>query len=66
MIEFVNALVEFLSAGFNAFILICAVYYLLKFTLFILPNRVLRSINIRKHGWPPPYCDADGDLKAQE
>jgi len=27
-----------------------------------LPNRILRHWNIRKHGYPPAYCDADGDL----
>lgn len=26
-------------------------------------NRVLRHLNIRKHGYPPPHCDADGDFK---
>ncbi len=26
-------------------------------------NRPLRHMNIRKHGWPPAHCDADGDLK---
>lgn len=29
----------------------------------ILPNRVLRHWNIRKHGYPPSHCDADGDFK---
>jgi hypothetical protein len=24
-------------------------------------NRTMRMISIRKHGWPPPHCDADGD-----
>ena len=34
------------------------------FTLiFRLPNRIMRHWNIRKHGWPPPHCDADGDFK---
>lgn len=23
-----------------------------------------RAMNIRKHGWPPPYLDADGDHKS--
>ncbi len=31
--------------------------------LFRVYNRILRVINIRKHGWPPPHCDADGDFK---
>lgn len=21
----------------------------------------VRMLNIRKHGWPPPHCDADGE-----
>jgi hypothetical protein len=29
----------------------------------VLPNRFLRHMNIRKHGYPPPHCDADGDFK---
>jgi len=26
-------------------------------------NRPLRAMNIRKHGWPPAHCDADGDFR---
>lgn len=26
-------------------------------------NRFMRHLNIRKAGWPPPHCDADGDFK---
>ena len=29
-------------------------------------NRSLRTINIRKNGWPPEHCDADGDFKPNE
>ena len=25
-------------------------------------NRLMRCLTILKHGWPPPHCDADGDL----
>ncbi len=25
-------------------------------------NRPLRHANIRKHGYPPSHCDADGDF----
>ena len=28
----------------------------------VLPNRILRHWNIRKHGYPPEHCDADGDF----
>lgn len=24
-----------------------------------------RAINIRRHGWPPPHLDADGDFKPE-
>jgi len=29
-------------------------------------NRPLRHANIRKHGWPPEHCDADGDFKKED
>ncbi len=28
-------------------------------------NRPLRHWNIRKHGYPPEHCDADGDFKTK-
>lgn len=31
--------------------------------VFLMLNRTLRHKNILKHGYPPPHCDADGDLK---
>lgn len=29
-------------------------------------NRTLRHANIRKHGYPPPHCDADGDFRPEK
>ena len=29
---------------------------------FVSWNRFLRSRNIKRHGWPPPHLDADGDF----
>ena len=29
--------------------------------IFLCWNRLLRCLTIRKVGWPPPHCDADGD-----
>ena len=29
-------------------------------------NRTFRHWNIRKHGYPPVHCDADGDFKKTE
>ena len=34
---------------------------LVEVLFFRLPNRFIRAFNIRKHGWPPAHCDADGD-----
>jgi len=28
--------------------------------------RFTRSMNIRKHGWPPSYCDGDGDFRTYD
>ena len=50
---------------FLAFIIVCSIYYMFKIIFFILPNRVLRHANIRKHGYPPAHCDADGDFKEE-
>lgn len=32
----------------------------------ILWNRFWRHLNIRKHGYPPRHCDADGDAAVEE
>ena len=37
----------------------------LQFTISLV-NRIMRHWNIRKHGYPPPHCDADGDFKKVE
>ena len=29
-------------------------------------NRFLRHMNIRKHGYPPVHCDADGDFREDD
>lgn len=29
-------------------------------------NRVLRHLNIRRHGWPPAHVDADGDFRPRQ
>jgi hypothetical protein len=43
---------------FLAFLAIYFAYELVKLLVWRLPNRVLRTLSIRKHGWPPPHCDA--------
>jgi len=34
--------------------------------LTVVINRPLRHLNIRKHGYPPAHCDADGDFKKED
>ena len=55
---------EFMCASPGlSFFLGLIVGWVLITVLFRLPNRVLRSINIKNHGWPPSHLDADGDFK---
>ena len=56
---------ESVSGGLEKFIgyfliigLILGVPAKLVFLLVVMP---LRHMNIRKHGYPPAHCDADGD-----
>lgn len=39
------------------------VAWMVTHTVFVIWNRLMRHLNIRKHGWPPGHCDADGDFK---
>lgn len=43
-------------------ILAFCIVYMITRTIFLIINRICRSLNIRKNGWPPPHCDADGDF----
>lgn len=51
---------------FLAFFMICSTYYLLRAVFYLVPNRIIRHLNIRARGWPPEYLDADGDFKEKE
>jgi len=42
------------------------ILYIILHYFFLLINRILRNSNIRKHGYPPPHCDADGDFRVIE
>lgn len=41
------------------------IIYVVFGTAFRTWNRLMRHLNIRKHGWPPEHCDADGDFKPE-
>jgi len=51
------------ESPFNAFMLIICLSQLILHIIVTLPNRIMRHWNIRKHGYPPPHCDADGDFR---
>jgi D-alanyl-lipoteichoic acid acyltransferase DltB (MBOAT superfamily) len=34
--------------------------------IFLMWNRFWRHWSIRKNGYPPPHCDADGDFKSAD
>lgn len=55
---------EFMNASpwltfFLALIVVAGAFNLIAFIY----NRTLRYMNIRKHGYPPAHCDADGDFR---
>ena len=62
MIEFI----EFMFSGFWVFFgHLILISMILTFT-FEIYNRIFRHWNIRKHGYPPEHCDADGDFKEED
>jgi hypothetical protein len=50
---------------FTALIIIAA-WEVAEKLFFRIPNRFLRSRNIKNAGWPPAHCDADGDFKKED
>lgn len=56
-------LIKFIFSGFWIFIGSFMIIGLFVNAIVILINRILRHANIRKHGYPPPHCDGDGDFK---
>lgn len=56
-------LFEFMS---DSPVLSFLIFWMITATIFKIYNRFLRCLNIRKHGWPPAHCDADGDFVVKE
>lgn len=59
-------LLEFIFSGFWTFLGCLIILNGILRCPVIIINRILRSWNIRKHGWPPEHCDADGDFKVEK
>jgi len=57
-----GGLFRFLGYWLMVFIFINSPIRLIEF----LVNRPLRHWTIRKHGYPPAHCDADGDFKTED
>ncbi len=60
-------IIESVSGGFCKFcgywMMIVMIFGIPARVIMFLINRPLRHWNIRKHGYPPTHCDADGDFK---
>lgn len=54
---------EFMFQSFWTWLGCMAILYVLVHYSAVLINRIMRQININKHGYPPPYCDADGNFR---
>ena len=61
-------ILQFIFSGFWIFlgfmILWTTTVSVIAKLIFVLYNRTWRHWNIRKLGYPPIYCDADGDARA--
>ncbi len=40
---------------------LCVVAWIAAMTIYRCWALTVRMLNIRKHGWPPPHCDAEGE-----
>jgi len=62
-----NEITEFVNVNpFISFIIITLMFFLIKYMIYVVPNRILRSRNIKNKGWPPEHLDADGDFKSED
>ncbi len=58
---------QFMSGSpFLTFFLAVVIGEVVVRVLVHLPNSILRHWNIRKHGFPPEHCDADGDFRPEK
>jgi len=61
-----NEIVEFMMAHpFISLFMLWAICSCISNIIFRPWNRLMRHLNIRKAGWPPAHCDADGDFKPE-
>ena len=56
-------LIEFIFQNFWHWLGAMAILYVLVNFFANIINRLLRHGILRKHGYPPEHCDADGDAR---
>jgi hypothetical protein len=56
-------ILEFIFSSFWTWLGCMIILYVPFDFIFKMYNRTLRHWNIRKHGYPPSHCDADGDFQ---
>lgn len=61
-----TTLLQFIGENPLTAILLIYFGYLVAALPFRAFKLLIRHLNIRKQGWPPPHCDADGDLYFEE
>lgn len=66
MNDFATYMLDLAFRGFWYFIGVIIILAMLLNTIMFFWNRFWRHWNIRKHGYPPQWCDADGDFKTKE
>jgi len=57
-----DEILRVMTSGFWQFIAVWIIITSVCNLLFRTWNRFMRMINMRKNGYPPIHCDADGDL----
>lgn len=64
-----DKIIEIMFSGFFNFIgMIMLIYFILHYgvnSMIRMWGRFMRMLMVRKHGWPPPHLDADGDWKPE-
>lgn len=58
-----NAYDVMAASPYLTFLLGVATLLTVPHVTFLCWNRLIRHLNVRKHGWPPEHLDADGDFK---
>lgn len=61
-----SEILDIVFHSFWTFVGTLLLIYLLAQLIQNISFRILRTIVLRKNGWPPAHCDADGDFKEDE